>query len=364
MREKYNLWLSCIAGVNPSNGKAIMESGLCAEEIVENRANLDRYNIFTPSQKKRAAEITPEYIARLEKRHRVAGIKSVSCFDEDYPKKLKEIYNLPVVLFYKGNLSIAGDYAAVSVIGSRHCTGEGERAAEVIAADVAAAGGIVVSGLAQGIDTIAHKSSVAAGGKTIAVTGVPLDEYFPKTNMAFQKKLEIEHLVLSEYPSGYKYHGSNFVHRNRIIAALGDRLCVVQAKRRSGSMATVNDAEEYSRPIFTIPGSIFDSAYEGSNDLLVKNIAMAATDGKMIMEFISGTPYTHNGEEATDGKQNLPTVSEVARQVLECIKGAMFTPAIIQAAGLSVGLVKGALTELEIYGYVQKTTTGEYIRCD
>ncbi len=356
---KYDIWLSRVIGVSPPNGKIIANSGLDLAQIYENRYNLEKYGIFTDRQINRAKELTPAYMADIRKIHREKEIKSVNCFDEDYPYRLKDIFNLPVVLFYKGDLSLRDSRYTLSVIGSRHCSGEGEKAAGLIASQTAAAGAVIVSGLAQGIDTASHKQRVQTGGKTIAVTGVPLDEYYPKTNRKFQKQLEKEHLVVSEYHSNYGYHAANFVHRNRIIAALGDRLCVVQAKNKSGSLATVNDAVEYSKPVFTIPGSIFDPAYEGSNDLLVKNIAMAVTDGNTIMEYLG-----FGEENFRKTKQTLPDISEGARHVLEYINGAVFPATIIKESGLSAGDVKAALTELEICGYTEKTSTGEYIRCN
>ena len=149
---------------------------------------------------------------------------------------------------------------------------------------MAKAGAVVVSGLAQGVDSIAHKSAVSAGGRTVAFLGTPLDEYFPKTNKNFQDRLSAEHLVVSEYHCTYPYYSANFIYRNRLIAAAGDALCVVQAKEKSGSLATVNRAVEYDKPVFTVPGSIFSPAYAGSNKLLTEGIAHAVTNGVQIRE--------------------------------------------------------------------------------
>ncbi len=355
--RKYDIWLSAVMGVSPANGLKIAGSGLEPGKIYANRLNLADYGIFTDGQIQRAADISLESVENIRNRHQKYEIQSINCFDDNFPSRLKEIYNCPVVLFYKGDLSILENKYTVGIVGSRHCSGEGEKACGIIASDVATNGGAVISGLAQGIDTISHKSCVEAGGKTAAFIGTPIDEYFPKVNEKFQKQLEKEHLVVSEYHSGYRYFSSNFIHRNRLIAAASRGLCVIQAKKKSGSLATVNRALEYDRPVFTIPGSIFDRGYEGSNALLTENKAHRITNGAQIMEYLGARV---NNKKVK--KNKLPPVSDMARQVLEVITGAMFTSRIIKAAPLPAGLAKAAIIELEMAGYIKQTQTGEYIK--
>ena len=357
--NRYDMWLSVVMGVNCSNGRAICQSGLTPKEIYDARENLKVFEIFTERQAERAKDISLEDTDDILKKHLAKGIESVNFSDENFPERLKEIYNAPVVLFYKGDLSLLSEKYTVGIVGSRHCNGEGEKACRLISGDVAKMGGVVISGLAQGIDSISHKSCMAEGGRTVAFTGVPLDEYFPKVNEKFQKQMESEQLVVSEYHSGFTYYSANFIYRNRLIAAASDGLCVIQAKKKSGSLATVNRAIEYDKPVFTVPGSIFSPVYEGSNLLLTEGKATAVTNGVQIMKRLGAADI----REST-GKRKLPQISDFAKNVLEALDGAMFPGQLAKAASMPVGVVKAAITELEITGYIQKTETGEYIRCE
>jgi len=359
--DRYNIWFAYVMGVNCINSLEIIQSGYSPREFYADRENLRWYRVFTERQMETAAATTLDDVEKICKAHEKHGIKSMNYLDEIFPQRLKEIPHAPLVLFYKGNPGILAEKYTVAVVGSRRCNGEGERACSLIAADVAKLGGVVVSGLAQGIDTVAHRACVENGGRTVAFTGVPLDECFPKSNEKFQKKLEEEHLVISEYVSGYEYHGTNFIFRNRLIAGAGDGLCVVQAKNRSGSLATVGKAIEYDKPVFTVPGSIFSPAYEGSNRLLTEGKAMAVTDGVQIMKYL-GAEIPDEKENKKEKKPDTSMLSEMAQQVLNTMDGAMFSSRIVKSSGKPAGLVKAAITELEISGFIIKTDNGEYIR--
>ena len=356
--SRYNVWLATVMGPNCSNSLQIAEIGMNPKEIYGNRANLGKLGVFSNRQIKSAAETSiadteTAYLAHVEN-----AIESVTVWDDDYPVRFRNMHDAPLVLFYKGDLSLLDSEYTVSVVGSRQCSGEGEKACQLIASDVARCGGVVVSGLAQGADTIAHKACVAAGGRTVAFTGVPLDECFPKVNEKFQSELARDHLVVSEYVSGQAYRGSHFIFRNRLIAMAGDALCVIQAKKKSGSLSTVNRAIEYDKAVFAVPGSIFSPVYEGSNSLLVRGLACAVTDGIQIMRHL-GAVETTEKTEANTGKI---AVSDSAQQVLKAIEGAMFPPRIAKKAKLPRGVVKAALIELEVAKLAEKTATGEYIR--
>ena len=359
MKQLYDIWFSFVMGVNCANGQQIADSGYGPRLFYNMRHSLAQFRLFTQRQIETAASVSVEDMAQIHKLHIANGIKSVNYTDREFPQRLKNINHAPLVLFYKGDLSLLDSQYTVGIVGSRRCSAEGEKACDMIAHTVAEKGAVVVSGLAQGVDSVAHKGAVAAGGKTVAFLGVPLDEYFPKTNKKFQDELCASHLVVSEYHCQYPYYGANFIYRNRLIAAASDALCVVQAKERSGSLATVNRAVEYDKPIFAVPGSIFSSSYTGSNKLLVDGIAKAVTDGMQIMEWLG---YSEEiAEEQPETEQVIP-LDLTARTVLQSIDGAMNANAIIRACGLKAQLVKATLTSLEMDGWVSKTATGEYIR--
>ncbi len=354
--DKYDIWLSFVLGACCPNGKGIVDSNIKPQVLYETRNDWSIYGCFTSKQVKRAAKIELESLNEICKLHNDNDIKSINYTDKSFPDKFKNISQAPIILFYKGNIEILNRPYAVAVIGSRQCNGEGERTAQLISADISQHGGVVISGLAQGIDSIANRVCVENGGKTVAILGVPLNEYYPKTNQKLQELLAKDHLVISEYPCGQRYYATSFVQRNRLIAAASDAVCVIQATHNSGSLITVNKAIEYEKAVFTVPGSIFSPFYEGSNELLTEGIANAVTNGKQIIEYLGG--------EISDGiKENESyDLDPMAKSILECIDGAMFTGNIIRKSKMGRGVVKAILTQLEIDGLIFRTESGEYIR--
>ncbi|MBQ7903436.1 MAG: DNA-processing protein DprA [Oscillospiraceae bacterium] len=358
MKQLYDIWFSYIMGVNNSNAWQIADSGFGPRLFYNCRQALSQFNLFTQRQMELAAATAIEDVEGIHRLHLANNIKSVNYTDAEYPVRFRNIHNRPLVLFYKGDLSLLDAQYTVGIVGSRHCSSEGEKACRLIATDVAAGGAVVVSGLAQGVDSVAHRSAVEAGGRTVAFLGTPLNEYFPRTNREFQDRLSAEQLVVSEYYATFPYYSANFIYRNRLIAAAGDALCVVQAKKKSGSLATVNRAVEYDRPVFTVPGSIFSPGFSGTNSLLVQGVAHAVTDGRQILEYLGAeTP-----PPAEEKEPDYSALDETALAVLKVIDGAMNANLIIRASGLKANVVKATLTSLEIDGWVNRTDTGEYIR--
>ncbi len=361
MKQLYDIWFAYIMGVNCTNGRQVAASGLGPRFYYNCRTDLKQFNIFTERQMSAAAATSIDDVKAIYDIHQEKGIKSVNYNDNDFPERVKNISNAPLVLFYKGDLALLKADCTVGIIGSRRCNAEGEKACSMIAREVAEAGAVVVSGLAQGVDSIAHKSCVAAGGRTVAFLGVPMDEYFPKTNKNFQERLCAEQLVVSEYYCTYPYYSSNFIYRNRLIAAASDALCVVQARERSGSLATVNRAKEYDKPVFVLPGSVFSPAYTGSNKLLVEGIAFAVTKGNQILDYLGYKPNTETTENVTAGP-DYSSLDEISIQILQAMDGAVNANVIIRTTGLKAALVKATLTSLEIDGWINRSETGEYIR--
>ncbi len=359
MKQLYDIWFSYIMGVNCTNGQQVAASGYGPRLFYNCRQDLAQFNIFTNRQMEMAAATSIDDVAGIHKLHLANNIKSVNYTDRDFPRRLKNIPSAPLVLYYKGDLSLLDAPYTVGIVGSRRCNAEGEKACSLIAAEVAAGGAVVVSGLAQGVDSIAHKGAVSAKGKTVAFLGTPLDEYFPKTNKNFQDKLAEEHLVVSEFHCTYSYFSANFIFRNRLIAAASDALCVVQAKEKSGSLATVNRAIEYDKLVFTVPGSIFSPTYGGSNRLLTDGLAHAVTNGKQILDYL-GIVQQERAEEAA--APDYSGLDDTAAAVLQVMDGAMNANLIIRASGLKANVVKATLTSLEIDGWVSRSDTGEYIR--
>ena len=193
--------------------------------------------------------------------------KYVTLIDDKYPARLKSIYKPPFVLFYKGDFELLnGSERYIAVIGSRKNNDYGKNVTSKLVSELVKENVIIVSGLASGIDSIAHKCSLDNGGKTIAVVGSGLDRVYPLENEGLQNDIYSNGLVVSEYPSFIESKKDNFPKRNRIIAGLSDGVLVTQAKKKSGSMITVSRALEMGKEIFCVPDII--GVDSGCNQLI------------------------------------------------------------------------------------------------
>jgi DNA processing protein len=196
-----------------------------------------------------------------------SGAQMITILDDVYPEPLKRIYDPPPFLLIRGNLT-AADQHAVAIVGSRVCTAYGKQIAEQLARGLVDAGMTVVSGLARGIDSGAHRSALKAGGRTIAVLGCGLDIIYPPENEELYDEISASGAVVSEFPFGLKPDKFNFPTRNRIISGLSKGVVVVEAGRMSGALLTVQHAIDQNREVFAVPGNINSPASAGTNELL------------------------------------------------------------------------------------------------
>ena len=185
-------------------------------------------------------------------------ITVITIFDKEYPRYLKEIYQPPWALFAKGDLSLLEREPKLAVVGSRQATQYGKNAIRLIFPELIENGVLIVSGLAKGIDALAHEYAIKNGGKTIAVIAGGLYHIYPKENMDLALEMMKTQLVVSEYPPDTKPLRWHFPARNRIISGLSNGTFIIEAKRKSGSLITANYAVNEGRDVFSLPGSIFN----------------------------------------------------------------------------------------------------------
>ena len=188
--------------------------------------------------------------------------------DDMYPECLKEISNPPLKLYYKGNLDLLKDERLIAVVGTRNPSSYGKLCCEYMVKKMSCANITIVSGFAKGIDSIAHKTSLLAGGKTIAVIASGLDIVYPASNLSLYREIEEKGLILSEYEAGVKPFKFNFPQRNRIIAGLSKGTIVVESKDRGGSLITADLALEFNRDVYAVPGDVFSEYSKGCNNLI------------------------------------------------------------------------------------------------
>lgn len=204
----------------------------------------------------------------------------VTIIDGDYPESLKKIDCPPFVLFYHGNLAwLKGDL--IAIIGMRQPSDYGIRAGKEFTSAIVALNWTTVSGMARGIDTIVHETTLEIQGKTVAVLGSGINLPYPRSNQKLYQKLIQEHLVISEYPNLTAPIAANFPRRNRIIAGLAAKILVVEAKMRSGTMITVGYGLDQGKDIYAVPGRYDD--YPGTNHLIFQGAGMVLK-GRDILE--------------------------------------------------------------------------------
>jgi DNA processing protein len=264
--------------------------------------------------------------------------------DARFPSRLKAIFDPPRSLYLRGSAEpeLLGR-RAVGVVGARSCSPYGAQVARMLGRELAAAGLVVVSGLARGIDGEAHRGALESGGPTVGVLGCGIDRDYPAANAALSRRMEDGGLVVSEYEAGVEPAPWRFPARNRIIAGLCEAVVVVEARERSGALITADFALEEGREVFAVPGEITSALSVGSNALLR----------------LGATPLTGSGDvlEALgiDRVEAVadPEVSGAARRVLGLVRD---TPAgadeLVASASLDAGAVSVALTELELAGLV------------
>jgi DNA processing protein len=225
--------------------------------------------IHKGSQEKGTVErFTEKELQKLEK----LGGEIITIWDEDYPLLLKKIYDPPILFYLLGDLTDSDQYS-ISIVGTRQPTNYGKIQAEKISMDLSKQGITIISGMARGIDSIAHNSALKSGGRTIAVIGSGLDVIYPPENKKLFEKIAENGAVISEFSLGTKPDAQNFPRRNRIISGLSLGVIVIETGVTGGAMQTASFALDQNREVFALPGNVGVSQSEGTNLLIQKSEA-------------------------------------------------------------------------------------------
>ncbi|CAH1853914.1 DNA-processing protein DprA [Convivina praedatoris] len=209
----------------------------------------------------------------------------LSYFDDAYPERLRQIYQPPLILFYQGHLD-ALKLPSLSVVGTRSASPYSLNVLRTFLPKVVNTGVAIVSGLAKGVDVMAHQITFSQQGVPIAVIGTGINVAYPANHHSLQKQIGQQGLLLSEYPPNTSPRRAHFPDRNRIIAGLSSATLVIEAKRHSGSLITANSALQNNRQVLAIPGSIFSTESQGTNEL-IKAGALPVTKLSDIMEVVT-----------------------------------------------------------------------------
>ncbi len=300
----------------------------------------------------------------------------VGYFDPQFPPLLKSIPDPPLVLYYRGALTLLHKAGAVAVVGARRCTSAGRLLAQQMARDLAGHGLTVVSGLALGIDGAAHRGALSATagnvgtrtktGLTVAVLGSGLNCIYPERHLQLAKEIvAADGLLLSEYPPFTGPRAHHFPERNRLISGACGATVIIEAGERSGSLITARLGLEQGRDVMAVPGPVSSRVSAGCHRLIQQGAALV-TDAEDVLLALGIEATVEESQRQTDTlHERLPPVnlpSELHHQVLDCIQGLPVTlDEVCLQTGLTAGEVSSLLVSLELMGFVQQVQLG-YIR--
>ena len=319
-----------------------------------------------PSDAYRAAGISQKIVEKIQQRKDTldveaywkkvieAGIKVLTWDDDDYPNRLRTIDQPPPVLYTRGKLTFEDEWA-VSIVGTRRVTAYGRRVTEELAGFLARNGITIVSGLARGVDTVAHRAALDNGGRSIAVLGCGVDTIYPPENRKLAEDLMKAGCMISDYAPGVPPDSRNFPPRNRIIAGMGLATVVVEAGKRSGALITANFAVEQGREVFAVPGPIYAPQSKGTNALIQQG-AQPYLSSEELLELLN--------IEMIDEQKAVRTSFEIEpfeREILKLIANEpLHIDEICVQSKENVDKISATLVIMELKGLVQQDGSMNY----
>ena len=377
----YWIWMQKLFGIGTSRAHYVAElfenpqrlfEGVMAGEIE-----------LEHGEKIRQPQKCFEYAKHIEEASRKKGIDIITPDHEDYPDLLQTIYAKPLALYVKGSLACLKDGLPIAMVGTRHPTKYGIWAANKIATELAKVGAVIVSGLANGIDSECHNAALQNGSFTIGVMGCGLDFDYPRGSSELKSRMKNNGAVISEYPLGMSPHAGTFPPRNRIIAGMCRGTVIVEAAQASGALITIQHALDAGRDTFAVPGSIASSEHAGIHRLLQDGGAKLITSARDILEeypeyikaMIAMGKAFELPQNSNDDSEAPDTVGEIAEAPVNKLaqrrdlpqgsgndikaiymqigENPKTTGVIAAQACVEISSAMAAMTELEIMGFVQ-----------
>ena len=292
--------------------------------------------------------------AEMEKMDKY-NVKAVIYIDTNYPQRLKEIYDYPPILYIRGTIKPEDDYC-LAIVGTRHATVYGRQVTENIVEDLVRSNITIISGLAKGIDSIAHRTALESNGRTIAVFASGLDTVYPAENLHLASAI-IEHgALISEYPLGTKPKAEHFPRRNRIMSGISPGVLVIEAGERSGALITAEQALSQNREVFAIPGSIMSPASKGTNWLLQQGAKLVRNHVDILEELNLAVVA-----QQLEMKELLPA-DKMETMLLENLgTEPTHIDEICRQSGLDISAVSSTLTMMELKGMIKQIGYMNYI---
>ncbi|MBE7037459.1 MAG: DNA-protecting protein DprA [Ruminococcaceae bacterium] len=356
------LWLTVRCAISRKKIKALLEIFKSVDNIYE--ADFNKFKPFkflTDEEREKLANKTMNGIDDFIKTLSDNQVKIVtSDNEEEYPHLLKQTYDYPYVLYCRGKFVNLNNFTCVAMVGARKATEYGLNCAKNLAYDIAKSGIIIVSGMAYGIDTAAHKGALEARGITVAVLGCGINRVYPQSNASLMKKIMETGMVISEYPPNTEPLKHHFPERNRIISGICRGTVVVEAAFDSGSLITANIANETNRDVFAVPGNI-NSLYSKGTNSLIKECAYVVTEADDIL-----CHYTDNRKKSSFDKENISDnkneeFSDKEKLVLSVLGGEpVHIDKILELTNLDFSELSEILLMLEVDEKIYSTAGNMY----
>lgn len=289
-------------------------------------------------------------------------VKIITALMDEYPQTLKTIYDYPPVLYVKGRIR-ESDAVAVAVVGTRKFTSYGKMTCEYISRELVNAGITIISGLARGIDTIAHRAAVCGKGRTIAVLGNGLAHHYPPENKKLEEQISENGAVISEFSMHTKPDKQNFPRRNRLISGLSLGVVVVEADEKSGALITARCAAEQGRDVFAIPGNIFSKYSKGSHRILKQGAKLVETVDDIINEINVLKNFVERTRKSLRIVRETKNLNEEAKLISEAIGfEQIHIDSISEKMKMPVEKLSVILLELVMNGFISELPGKMYIR--
>ncbi|MCZ7591186.1 MAG: DNA-processing protein DprA [Kiritimatiellae bacterium] len=286
--------------------------------------------------------------AAEEARARRCGARIITFEDPEYPESLKQIYDPPITLYVKGTLEKV-DKSAIAVVGTRNVSHYGASVADRLSYQLSKVGFTVVSGLARGVDTVAHKAALKAEGRTIAVLGSAIDCLYPEENAQLADRIAENGAVISEYTMGRQPDRTTFPYRNRVVSGLSMGLVVVEAGVKSGAVITATEALEQGRSVFAVPGRIDLPAARGCHMLIKQGAKLCEGVDDVLQEFEFLFPEAKKkADAAMPRRPDVPLTNDEQVVVKALWKGGLDVDSLARAANLSSSQLSALLLGLEM----------------
>lgn len=298
------------------------------------------------------------------------GWEIITLADREYPAGLRKINDRPLVLYADGDISCLRGKVIIGVVGTRKPGDEGVTVAHNLCTDISAAGAVIVSGGALGIDSAAHKSALFAGGKTVCVLGCGFGTNYLKDNKELREKIAKNGAVITEYPPYTAATKYTFPKRNRIISGMSHAVLVVEAGEKSGSLITAKEAMRQGRTVFAVPGSLLSSAYTGANRLIADGAKVVVDVSDILRPFAAIYPERLNLEmvgtikytENADSKEAVEGLDPDMEKVYNCLGSEpVHFDEIVAITGLGQVRAVTAIMQLELAGHITETESKKYI---